>query len=143
MAISTVRSDGWPQTTVVGYANRGFDLVFSIYRESQKYANIQRDDRVAIAVYSEPADFHDIQAVYAGGHAVEITEQGEREAAWRLLMERHPALAGSQIPELKRAVLMRVRCKYVSLLDFTQGLGHHEELVVEDNGGLNPSPAVE
>ena len=28
MAISTVRPDGWPQTTVVGYANRGFDIFF-------------------------------------------------------------------------------------------------------------------
>ena len=41
MAISTVRPDGWPQTTMVGYANQGFDLFFLIFRASQKLANIQ------------------------------------------------------------------------------------------------------
>ena len=50
MAISTVRPDGWPQTTIVGYANRGFDIVFLIYRTGQKWANIQHDDRISIAV---------------------------------------------------------------------------------------------
>ena len=54
MAISTVRPDGWPQTTVVGYANSGFDIYFLILRRSQKYANIRRDDRVSIAVAPEP-----------------------------------------------------------------------------------------
>ncbi|MBV8908539.1 MAG: pyridoxamine 5'-phosphate oxidase family protein, partial [Sphingomonas sp.] len=43
MAISTVRPDGWPQTTIVGYANRGFDIHFLIFRGSQKYANLQHD----------------------------------------------------------------------------------------------------
>ncbi len=38
MAISTVRPDGWPQTTVVGYANQGFDIIFLIFRASQKFA---------------------------------------------------------------------------------------------------------
>ena len=46
MSISTVRPDGWPQTTIVGYANRGFELLFMIYRSGQKFANIYKDDRV-------------------------------------------------------------------------------------------------
>jgi nitroimidazol reductase NimA-like FMN-containing flavoprotein (pyridoxamine 5'-phosphate oxidase superfamily) len=51
MAISTVRPDGWPQTTMVGYANDGWDVYFLIFRESQKFNNISRDDRVSIAVH--------------------------------------------------------------------------------------------
>jgi nitroimidazol reductase NimA-like FMN-containing flavoprotein (pyridoxamine 5'-phosphate oxidase superfamily) len=70
MAISTVRSDGWPQTTIVGFANRDFDIVFLIYRTGQKWANIQHDDRISIAVASEPLDLNSLQAVYAGAHAV-------------------------------------------------------------------------
>ena len=54
MAISTVRPDGWPQTTIVGYANRGFELLFMIYRSGQKFANIAKDDRVSIAVGDTP-----------------------------------------------------------------------------------------
>ena len=50
MAISTLRPDGWPQTTFVGYANEGLTLYFLIFRSSQKLANIRRDRRVSLAV---------------------------------------------------------------------------------------------
>jgi nitroimidazol reductase NimA-like FMN-containing flavoprotein (pyridoxamine 5'-phosphate oxidase superfamily) len=46
MTIATVRPDGWPQTTMVGYANEGWRVYFLIYRTSQKFENISRDNRV-------------------------------------------------------------------------------------------------
>jgi len=136
MAISTVRPDGWPQTTIVGYANRGFGLVFLIYRTGQKWANIQLDDRISIAVASEPLDLDGLQAVYAGAHAKEVIDNDDRQEAWRQLMQRHSNLAGAQIPDASEGVFMRARCKYVSVLDFTQGLGHREQLTVDDSGSL-------
>jgi hypothetical protein len=134
MAISTVRPDGWPQTTMVGYANKGFELFFMIFRASQKFANIQKDDRISIAVAPEPRELAELKAVYAGAHASEITDPVEREAAWRLLMERHSNLAGFHMPDGDSAVFMRAVCKYVSVLDFTQGLGHREQLTIDDKG---------
>src|ERR1700739_2230968 len=53
MAISTLRPDGWPQTTIVGFANEGLSLYFLIFRTSQKLANIRRDKRISIAVGGE------------------------------------------------------------------------------------------
>jgi len=143
MAISTVRPDGWPQTTIVGYANRGFELYFLIYRASQKFANIQHDDRVSIAVSAEPGNLAELQAVYAGARAREIKGPAEREAAWRLLMDRHSNLSGFKIPEASEAVFMTAKCKYVSVLDFTQGPGHQEHLVVDDEGRAAQSKFVE
>lgn len=134
MAISTVRPDGWPQNTMVGYVNRGFDVYFLIFRSGQKYANINHDNRVSIAVSGEASKLEDLQAVYAGGHAVEITDQGERDEIWRRLMERSSNLAGFKIPEATRAAFMKLRCKFVSVLDFSQGLGHREQLAVDDRG---------
>ena len=134
MAISTVRPDGWPQTTVVGYANIGFELVFLVFRSSQKFANVQRDNRVSIAVASEPASLAELKAVYAGAHASEITDPSEREAAWKSLMERHSNLGGFKMPEASEAAFMRATCKYVSVLDFSEGLGHHEQLIIDDSG---------
>ena len=134
MAISTVRPDGWPQTTVVGYANLGFDIFFLIFRESQKYANIQRDNRISIAVAPEPESLEQLKAVYAGAIAEEITDSRERDDAWRLLMERHSNLAGFKIPEAERAVFMRARCKHVSHLDFSLSIGHREQFTIDDKG---------
>ena len=137
MAISTVHPDGWPQTTVVGYANRGFDIYFLIFRGSQKYANLQRDDRISIAVAPEPRELAQLKAVYAGLTVREVTDTQERNEAWRLLMERHSNLAGFKIPDANQAVFMRGRCKYVSVLDFSEGVGHREQITVGDSGVLN------
>ena len=134
MAISTIRPDGWPQTTIVGYVNRGFEIFFLIFRSGQKYQNIEQNDRVSIAVAAEPATLPDLKAVYAGGHAVEVTEQPERDEIWRLFMQRASNLSGFKIPEATDAAFMRVMCKYVSVLDFSQGLGHREQLTVDDQG---------
>jgi len=134
MAISTVRPDGWPQTTIVGYVNRGFDVYFLIFRSGQKLANIQHDDRISIAVASEPSEMSELQAVYAGAHAHEIIDQAERDEAWRLLMERDSNLAGFKMPEAREAAFMKATCKYVSVLDFTQGMGHREQITIDDQG---------
>jgi nitroimidazol reductase NimA-like FMN-containing flavoprotein (pyridoxamine 5'-phosphate oxidase superfamily) len=130
MAISTVRPDRWPQTTVVGYANQGWSIYFLIFRSSQKFINIGHDDRVSIAVGSEPRYLSDVKAVYAGAHASEVTDEAERNMAWELLTERHPNLADFGAPEDTETAIMRAVCKYVSVLDYSQGIGHTEAMVV-------------
>jgi len=44
MTIATLRPDGWPQATTVGYVNEGLILYFLCYRDSQKAANLARDE---------------------------------------------------------------------------------------------------
>lgn len=136
MAISTVRPDGWPQTTIVGYANQGWTIYFSIFRSSQKFANIEHDDRVSIAVWDEPGSPAEIKAVYAGAHAAEVTGKEERTLAWKLLAERHLNL-GDSPPDESVAALMRAVCKHVSVLDYSKGLGHTEAVTVGESGTLS------
>jgi nitroimidazol reductase NimA-like FMN-containing flavoprotein (pyridoxamine 5'-phosphate oxidase superfamily) len=128
MAISTLRPDGWPQTTIVGYANDGFVLYFLIFRASQKFANISGDDRVSLAIGQEPRDLRQAQAVYAAAFAAEVVNSHERERAWRLLVDRHPNLSGTAIPDSSQTALMRAECRHVSVLDYTKGLGHADAL---------------
>ena len=131
MTIATIRADGWPQTTMVGYANEGWRLYFLIYRTSQKFENISHDDRVAISVGHEPSELRDIKAVYAGCHAEEVTELAERSHAWKLLAERHPNLTDLAPPQNDEVATMVAKCRYVSVLDYSLGLGHSEPLTVE------------
>jgi len=130
MAISTVRPDGWPQTTIVGFANAGFLIYFVIFRASQKFANIQSDDRVSIAVGDEPADMRLAKAVYASARASEVSDPIERERAWRLLTQRHPNLVGTAMPDVSVTAMMRADCENLSVLDYSQGLGHTDALNV-------------
>ena len=50
MTVATLRPDGWPQATMVGYANQGLRLFFVVSRRSQKLSNVSRDERVSIAI---------------------------------------------------------------------------------------------
>jgi nitroimidazol reductase NimA-like FMN-containing flavoprotein (pyridoxamine 5'-phosphate oxidase superfamily) len=130
LAISTVRPDGWPQTTIVGYANDGWVIYFLVLRSSQKFANIQQDDRVSVAIGGEPRDLRELKAVYAGAHASEVTDLKQGEHAWRLLVERHPNLADLGLPKGSETALMQAVCKHVSILDYSRGLGHTEALTI-------------
>jgi nitroimidazol reductase NimA-like FMN-containing flavoprotein (pyridoxamine 5'-phosphate oxidase superfamily) len=134
MAVSTVRPDGWPQTTIVGYANDGWTVYFLIFRSSQKFANIERDDRISIAISGDPNYLSDIKAVYAGANASEVTDASERGHAWTLLLKRHPNLADFGPPDLTETALMRAESKYVSVLDYSKGIGHTETLTMIENG---------
>jgi len=130
MTVRTVRPDGWPQTTMVGYANEGFRLYFLIYRTSQKFTNISRDNRVSISVGHEPRELKDIKAVYAGCYAEEVTDLAERSHAWKLLAERHPNLTDLAPPGRDEVATMKAQCKHLSVLDYSQGLGHAETLTL-------------
>ena len=55
MRIATLRPDGWPQVTTVGYANDGFAIHFLCGLDSQKASNLARDDRVSLAIDDDPA----------------------------------------------------------------------------------------
>ena len=137
MAISTLRPDGWPQTTIVGYANEALALYFLIFRSSQKFANIRHDSRVSIAVGNEPDEMREAKAVFAGAHAFEVLDPNQQEHAWGLLVRRHPNLAVFDLPGSSEAALMRADLKYVSVLDYSKGLGHTEAVSIgEDNGVL-------
>ena len=50
MSIATLRPDGWPQVTTVGYVSQGLTLYFLCGLDSQKAANLARDDRVSLTI---------------------------------------------------------------------------------------------
>lgn len=141
MAISTLRADGWPQTTIVGYANEGWTVYFLILRSSQKFLNIQSDDRISFAVSDNATELSEHKAVYASAHASEVIDQRDREHGWRLLVDRHPNLAAFEMPDPAVTALMRAVCKHVSVLDYSIGLGHTEALTIEDDGMVVAEPA--
>ena len=140
MALATLRSDGWPQNTMVGYANDGLLLYFVISRQSQKFANIQEDDRVSLVI---GRDFHDpatIKALSIAAHASEVTDVKQRKAAVAKLLERHPGLRKLEPPEPSHSAVMRAYPEIVTILDYSKGFGHSDILTVSP-GGVETTPA--
>ncbi len=57
MTVATNRPDGWPQATTVGYVNDGMTIYFLCSPQSQKAANLARDNRISLTIdhnVSEP-----------------------------------------------------------------------------------------
>jgi nitroimidazol reductase NimA-like FMN-containing flavoprotein (pyridoxamine 5'-phosphate oxidase superfamily) len=134
MAIATVRPDGWPQATMVGYANEGLLLYFVISRSSQKFSNISADNRVSIVI---GRDFHDpatIKALSIAARADEVRDPRQRKKAVRLLLDRHPGLARLEPPSPEHSAVMRANPEIVTILDYEKGFGHSDLLTVGPRG---------
>ena len=43
LTLATIRPDGWPQATTVGYVNDGLTIYIMTYPEAQKVLNIKKD----------------------------------------------------------------------------------------------------
>lgn len=141
MAIATLRPDGWPQATMVGYANDGLLLYFVISRASQKFANIERDNRVSLVV---GRDFHDpatIKALSIAARADEVRDPGQRKKAIHLLLDRHPGLARLEPPKPEHSAVMRANPEIVTILDFEKGFGHSDLLTVGPGGLVDMTAA--
>ena len=74
MALATVRPDGWPQATMVSYVNDEFTLYFLISRTSQKFRNIDADDRVSIAIGTEASEPKSIEGLSMAACACEVPD---------------------------------------------------------------------
>ena len=91
MRIATLRPDGWPQTTTVGYGNEGLTLYFLCAKESQKAANLALDDRVSLAIDDDVGQVMEIKGLSMAAHAHRVTEPAEAAKALALLFARYPA----------------------------------------------------
>ena len=141
MAIATLRADGWPQATMVGFANEDILLYFVISRASQKFSNIARDNRVSIVV---GGDFHDpatIAALSIAAHADEVRDAKQRDRAIDLLLERHPGLQKLERPRPEHSAVMRANPEIITILDYSKGFGHADLLTVGP-GGLTEMTAA-
>ena len=56
MTIATNRPDRWPQATTVGCVNEGLTIYFLCSPQSQKAANLARDDRVSLTIDHDVSD---------------------------------------------------------------------------------------
>ena len=127
MRIATLRPDGWPQTTTVGYAHDGMTIYFLCGATSQKAANLARDNRVSIAIDDDPDQVMEIKGLSMAAHAQMVIEAAELAKAGKLLMGRYPQQIGTppmptELPADIR--IFRVTPMVISVLDYSKGFAH-------------------
>ena len=132
MTVATVRSDGWPQATTVGFVNDGLVLHFLCARDSQKAVNIARDDRISLTIDHDTTDPTAITGLSMAARAKTIGEAEEVAKALKLLAVRYPEYVGPLRPpaDYRTVCVMRVVPEVISILDFSKGFGHTELVTV-------------
>lgn len=128
MTIATLRADGWPQATTVGYANDGMTLWFLCGLESQKASNLARDNRVSITIDHDTPDLMAITGLSMAARAFRVTDAAEAQKVLSMLPLKYPdappAVAAMKMPAPGEVALFRVEPEIISVLDYSKGFAH-------------------
>ncbi|WP_404710427.1 pyridoxamine 5'-phosphate oxidase family protein [Sphingomonas sp. MMS24-J13] len=125
MTLATLRPDGWPQATTVGYVNEGLSIFFLCGADSQKAANLSRDDRVSLTINDDTSQIMAIMGLSMAAHAHPVIVPGEVTKFLHLLAQRYPEQpAMPALPDPQAVRVFRVIPTLISVLDYTKGFGH-------------------
>jgi len=131
MTLATLRPDGWPQATTVGYVNEGLTLWFLCGLDSQKASNLARDDRVSLTIDHDTPDLMAITGLSMAARAHPVEDRAEAEKVLRMLPLKYPDAPPMpmKMPTPDEVRLFRVTPTVISVLDYTQGFGHTDLVV--------------
>jgi nitroimidazol reductase NimA-like FMN-containing flavoprotein (pyridoxamine 5'-phosphate oxidase superfamily) len=126
MTVATLRPDGWPQATTVGYVNEGLVLYFLCGLESQKAKNLAQDDRISLTIDHDTADLMKITGLSMAAHAHAVTDRAEAERILSMLPSKYPDAPPlpMKMPGPDEVRLFRVTPKVISVLDYSKGFAH-------------------
>jgi nitroimidazol reductase NimA-like FMN-containing flavoprotein (pyridoxamine 5'-phosphate oxidase superfamily) len=124
MNFATVRADGYPQTTTVGYANDGLDLYFCCARASQKVRNLRRSPKVSLTIDHDARNWARIKGLSMGARARVLAKPGEVKRAFDLLARKFPEMRKVSKEDLAGTAFVKVTPKVISVLDYSKGFGH-------------------
>jgi nitroimidazol reductase NimA-like FMN-containing flavoprotein (pyridoxamine 5'-phosphate oxidase superfamily) len=135
MTLATLRPDGWPQATMVGYVNDGFLLYCFVARSTQKFANVRRDPRVSIAIGSDATDPVEVRGLSLAGRVSEVDADAEFDEIATLRLKKFPEYATlpapltrqdghlrvAPAPKASSVALLRIAPDVISVLDYKRG----------------------
>jgi nitroimidazol reductase NimA-like FMN-containing flavoprotein (pyridoxamine 5'-phosphate oxidase superfamily) len=126
MTIATLRPDGWPQATTVGYVNEGLTIYFLCGLDSQKAANLARDDRVSLTIDHDTPQIMEITGLSMAARAKPVTDRAEAEKILGLLPKKYPEQTSFPIemPKPEEVRIFRLTPTVISVLDYSKGFGH-------------------
>ena len=130
MTIATVRSDGYPQATTVGYVNDGLDIYFGCGAKSQKARNLARNNKVSAAIDSDHENWAEIEGLSLGGAATPVTSVNELEKVGALFVEKFPQVAAFTPEQQMGTTIFRVTPSVISVLDYSKGFGRSDLVAV-------------
>ena len=126
MTIATLRPDGWPQATKVGFASEDLVIHFLCAPESQKAANLAYDNRVSLTIDDNCDQVMQLTGLSMAAHAEHVEDPAEAAKLMASLIAKYPPQDSlpEPMPPSDSAYIIRVVPTVISLLDYTKGFGH-------------------
>jgi nitroimidazol reductase NimA-like FMN-containing flavoprotein (pyridoxamine 5'-phosphate oxidase superfamily) len=126
MTIATLRPDGWPQATTVGYVNEGMTIYFLCGLDSQKAKNLARDDRISLTIDHDTADLMKLTGLSMAARVHAVDDRAEADKVLRMLPLKYPDAPPLPVkmPTPDEIRLFRVTPTVISVLDYSKGFGH-------------------
>ena len=133
MTIATLRPDGWPQATTVGYVHDDLTLWFLCGLDSQKAKNLAHDDRVSLTIDHDTPDLLSITGLSMSARAQRVTDRAEARKVLDMLPLRYPdapaTTAQMKLPAPEEIAVFRVVPEVISVLDYTKGFAHTDLVI--------------
>jgi general stress protein 26 len=127
LTLATVREDGYPQATTVGYVHEGLTLYIGTFAQAQKVTNIQRCSKVSLTIDRDYEDWNQIKGLSMGGTAEILTDPEDIRRVGALFTAKFPQLAALPVPlDPANIVLLKITPSVISMLDYAKGFGHTE-----------------
>lgn len=135
-SLATADPDGWPHCTMVGIANAGSRIYFVVAHNSQKLTDIERDERVSLAIGRDVIEPSSIRALSIKARAHTVDEPTERREAIGLLHQKRPALKRLEDPDSIGSLVIVAVPEEIRLLDYSVGYGHSMLMKLDPQGGV-------
>ena len=124
LTLATVRPDGWPQATTVGYASEGTTIYFLCGADSQKAANIAACNKVSLTIGDDPDDVPALKALSMAATAEFVTDPELTTKIYRMLISKYPQAKDMPMPAAGTVRYVRLTPQVISVLDYSKGFGH-------------------
>jgi nitroimidazol reductase NimA-like FMN-containing flavoprotein (pyridoxamine 5'-phosphate oxidase superfamily) len=132
LSLATLRPDGWPQTTTVGYVSRGMTLWFMCGKDSQKARNLARDNRVSLTIDRDTTDPMAIRGLSMAARALPIVDEAQiRDVMLVELPKKYPEYRSMMTDlDISGVAVFELRPEVISILDYSKGFGHTDQVTV-------------
>lgn len=130
MTLATIRPDGYPQATTVAYVNDRLTLYVGVGSDSQKLRNVRECDKVSLTIDRDEPDWRRIRGLSMAATAAVVTDPVEIAHVGDLMVAKFPQLQHLPRTEMEGLALLRITPSVISVLDYTKGFGHTEQVEV-------------
>jgi nitroimidazol reductase NimA-like FMN-containing flavoprotein (pyridoxamine 5'-phosphate oxidase superfamily) len=130
LTLATMRPDGWPQATTVGYASEGMIIYFLCGAGSQKAGNLAACNKVSLTIDHDADNVMDLKGVSMAATAAFITDPAACSKIYKMLISKYPAAKDMPEPDPATVRYVRLTPKVISVLDYSKGFGHTDQVDV-------------